>query len=93
VNHGPVLRNGSTGDDVRRLQRVLVMMKSLAFEQIDGVFGPKTESAVRDVQAAEGLTVDGVVGPQTWGALPADPNTPQIARGAHGAVVTALCEH
>ena len=90
MNHGPVLRNRSTGDDVRRLQRVLVMMKSLGFEQIDGMFGAKTESAVRDVQAAEGLTVDGVVGPNTWGALPADPNTPQIARGTRGAVVTAL---
>src|SRR3954465_10263751 len=66
------------------------MMKSLGFEQIDGGVGAKTASAVRDVQAAEGLTVDGVVGPQTWGALPADPKTPQIARGARGVVVTAL---
>ena len=69
MNHGPVLRNGSTGDDVRRLQRVLVMMKSLGFEQIDGMFGAKTEAAVRGFQDALDVTVDGVVGPVTWRAL------------------------
>jgi peptidoglycan hydrolase-like protein with peptidoglycan-binding domain len=33
---------------------------------------------------------DGIVGPVTWQALPADPNTPVLARGASGSVVTAL---
>jgi peptidoglycan hydrolase-like protein with peptidoglycan-binding domain len=75
---------------VRRLQRLLVMMKLLDFDEIDGAFGPKTDAAVRDFQSGAGLAVDGVVGPQTWNALPADPDTPQIARGAHGPVVTAL---
>jgi peptidoglycan hydrolase-like protein with peptidoglycan-binding domain len=90
MNHGPTIRSGSTGNDVRRLQRLLVMMKSLNFDEIDGVFGANTDAAVRDFQSGNGLTVDGVVGPQTWNALPADPDTPQVARGAHGAVVTAL---
>src|SRR5207247_1157692 len=35
-------------------------------------------------------TANGVVGPQTWQALPADPKTPRLARGANGASVTAL---
>src|SRR5919107_3592577 len=90
MNHGPTIRNGSSGADVRRLQRLLVMMKLLDFDEIDGAFGPKTEAAVRDFQSGNGLASDGVVGPQTWNALPADPDTPQLARGAHGAVVTAL---
>jgi peptidoglycan hydrolase-like protein with peptidoglycan-binding domain len=75
---------------VRRLQRVLVMIKLLAYDQIDGAFGARTEAAVRAFQQGEGLGVDGVVGPDTWAALPAAPNTPQLRSGAHGAAVTAL---
>ena len=90
MNHGPTIRTGSSGTDVRRLQRLLVMMKLLEFDEIDGAFGPKTDAAVRDFQSSNGLAIDGVVGPQTWNALPADPDTPQIARGASGALVTAL---
>lgn len=39
---------------------------------IDGVFGPVTDHAVRDFQEHHGCTVDGIVGPQTMGALVAD---------------------
>ena len=35
----------------------------------DAQFGPTTERAVRAYQADEGLTVDGAVGPETWGEL------------------------
>jgi peptidoglycan hydrolase-like protein with peptidoglycan-binding domain len=84
MNSGPTLKTGSTGDDVRRLQRILVMMKGLDYTGIDGVFGPNTESAVQDFQAGAGLAADGIVGPKTWAALPADPRTPLLAKGAHG---------
>src|ERR1700755_3672327 len=90
MNSGSTIRNGSTGDDVRRLQRILVMTKSLGYTEIDGVFGAKTETAVKDFQSGSGLTADGIVGPNTWHALPADPNTPQVGPGSHGPVVTAL---
>ena len=36
---------------------------------MDGNFGPKTEAAVQGFQTADQIQVDGVVGPQTWGAL------------------------
>jgi peptidoglycan hydrolase-like protein with peptidoglycan-binding domain len=90
MNSGPTLSAGSTGADVRRLQRLLVMMKLLEPAGIDGVFGPQTASAVQSFQEGEGLAADGVVGPLTWQALPADPDTPELARGATGSVVTAL---
>src|SRR5436190_19421624 len=86
----PTLRRGSRGADVRSLQRILVMIKVLEFDEIDGDFGSKTETAVRTFQQSEGLTVDGIVGPNTWAALPPAPNTPRVARGAGGAVVSAL---
>ncbi len=90
MNTGPTIRNGSTGNDVRRLQRILVMIKALGYTEIDGAFGAQTEAAVKDFQSGNGLTADGIVGPQTWSALPADPNTPQVGPGSHGPVITAL---
>lgn len=37
--------------------------------EIDGKFGPQTKSAVEAFQSANGLKVDGTVGPQTWNLL------------------------
>lgn len=36
---------------------------------IDGIFGPKTAAAVRSLQSARGLAVDGIAGPFTFQAL------------------------
>ena len=63
-----VLRNGARGDDVAELQGMLRAELGRAVE-VDGIFGPQTEHAVRAYQRAHGLVVDGIVGPQTWATL------------------------
>ncbi|MBW4460179.1 MAG: peptidoglycan-binding protein [Nodosilinea sp. WJT8-NPBG4] len=64
----PVLRPGMEGDAVRQLQQRL-RTKKFYSGAVDGVFGSQTEAAVRAAQAANDLTVDGIVGPATWRAL------------------------
>ncbi|HZV01803.1 MAG TPA: GH25 family lysozyme [Planctomycetota bacterium] len=63
------LREGATGSEVVTLQRALATAGFSPGAQ-DGDFGPATLAAVEAFQAAKGLTVDGVVGPATWAALP-----------------------
>ena len=64
----PLVLSGSKGDAVRALQ---TRLNQLGYDcgTIDGVFGPKTLAAVKAFQTAKLLTVDGMVGSQTWGAL------------------------
>jgi peptidoglycan hydrolase-like protein with peptidoglycan-binding domain len=42
-----------------------------ARQPADGVFGPGTEAAVRAFQRTQGLVPDGIIGPKSWGLLPA----------------------
>ena len=62
------LRRGSKGDAVRELQLALYHLDHENL-MVDGIFGGKTEAAVRDFQDKCGLTVDGIVGPKTWAAI------------------------
>jgi peptidoglycan hydrolase-like protein with peptidoglycan-binding domain len=55
MNQGTTLRKGSTGDEVKRAQRILVMIQLLDFRGIDGFFGTKTDRAVRWFQLGKGL--------------------------------------
>jgi peptidoglycan hydrolase-like protein with peptidoglycan-binding domain len=84
MNRGPQLAVGARGRDVQRVQTIFVMMKTLGFDKIDGVFGTLTRNAVVAFQEGEGLLADGVVGdsigPRTWWA-PA---------GAAGATLASL---
>ncbi len=67
-----VLRIGSKGPEVARLQRLLNQkVQPSPNLVVDGDFGNRTDAAVRAFQRSRGLTVDGVVGPRTWAALEA----------------------
>lgn len=63
----PLIKKGSSGEAVRKLQRLLNAAGASLEE--DGSFGPATDAAVRAYQKAHGLEVDGEVGPMTWGKL------------------------
>ena len=63
-----VLRLGSKGEDVRTLQKMLNLVDD-ADLKVDGDFGKDTQSAVRSFQSNNGLKVDGIAGPATWGKL------------------------
>lgn len=72
----PLLRVGSRGEAVKTVQRAVGA-------SADGIFGPKTRSAVQQFQRAHGLEPDGVVGPNTWGAIngASKPPAPPTAAG------------
>lgn len=67
VEDNPLLRRGSKGEDVQRLQRALAKWGSRI--EVDGDFGEKTEAAVKAFQKDHGLVPDGIVGQYTWRAL------------------------
>jgi peptidoglycan hydrolase-like protein with peptidoglycan-binding domain len=73
-NAMPTLREGSQGGVVRSLQQALTSGASGLWETtpqgIDGHYGQNTGASVRAFQGWANLPVDGVVGQQTWTALP-----------------------
>ena len=83
---------GSAGDDVKRLQRVLARhLQWNPFGPITGTFDASLESSVKSFQQANGLTVDGIVGPATWSALPNYREaSPELKNGSMGPAVAWL---
>jgi peptidoglycan hydrolase-like protein with peptidoglycan-binding domain len=67
ASNATLLREGDSGDAVRRLQEAL--NKNGAQLEADGIFGPLTRAEVERYQASKALMVDGIAGPQTLGAL------------------------
>jgi putative chitinase len=57
-----LLKKGSKGDDVKKLQAKLGLAA-------DGIFGGGTEAKVKEWQAANGLAADGIVGEGTWSKM------------------------
>ena len=70
---GTALRTGSTGSAVEQVQfwlNTLAQYESaIPSLAVDGSYGAATASAVRAFQRRYGLTVDGVVGRETWNAI------------------------
>jgi peptidoglycan hydrolase-like protein with peptidoglycan-binding domain len=72
VSPFPLVRRGDRDHPVKTLQYLLRARGHTV--TVDGIFGPKTDAAVRDFQKAlhqdiPSVTVDGIVGPITWRAL------------------------
>lgn len=68
VGQRPVLKRGSAGEPVRRLQRVLNAALNRRI-RVDGLFGPATTDAVKRYQRLVGHPRHGVVTEKTWKAL------------------------
>lgn len=84
------ISEGDTGPTVRWLQYLLVR-RTMSDNEIDGIFGPITKQAVEEFQQSAHITVDGIVGPETWGALGGDgPEPPTLSDGSEGQVVERL---
>jgi peptidoglycan hydrolase-like protein with peptidoglycan-binding domain len=83
VVHWPIVRRGQEYPPVSTLQYLLrAHGHAIA---ADGIFGPRTEAAVRAFQASTGLTSDGIVGPHTWAALMVT-----VRRGSRGDAVRGV---
>jgi len=64
------LKTGSKGDEVKALQDFLISQGyDVGKTGADGIFGSNTAAAVKKFQQDKGLSVDGIVGSQTWGAI------------------------
>lgn len=69
MNGQRTLRKGCSGEDVAELQRTLMRMGYQSVGKADGIFGTKTEEAVKSFQGYHGLTVDGIVGEKTMAKI------------------------
>lgn len=69
VSHQTIKR-GSRGPDVVECQQDLIKLEyDVGPAGADGIFGKKTEAAVKAFQGASGLKQDGICGADTWAAL------------------------
>jgi peptidoglycan hydrolase-like protein with peptidoglycan-binding domain len=84
----PLLQIGDQNRDVRRLQRAL--RRAGQNIRIDGRFRQETWTAVCSLQRSRGLDADGIAGPLTWAALPADAPMPLLRLGSQGDPVAGL---
>jgi peptidoglycan hydrolase-like protein with peptidoglycan-binding domain len=81
ISFPPLLARGSKGSVVSALQKALKIFDPSADPgPIDGDFGPRTETAVRAYQSFQSITVDGIVGHETW----------WVPAGAAGATLASL---
>ena len=85
VGTWPVLRQGTANSAVTVRSLQYLLNAHGAGLAVDGIFGARTNSAVRSFQASRGLVVDGIVGPQTWSSV-----LVTVRRGSVGSAVKAF---
>lgn len=85
----PTLRVGSRGAAVTKAQSAL-LKNGFNPGAVDGVFGAKTEVALKGFQAKVKLTADGVLGPKSWCALMSAGTRPIVKEGSSGEAVTRV---
>lgn len=81
----PLVQKGDQAFPVRSLQQLLRARNHPV--AVDGIFGPKTEAAVKQFQQSKGLSADGKVGKQTWPKL-----IVQVRKGDSGDAVRGVQE-
>ena len=64
---GDIVQRGDCGSTVVFIQDRLIQLGFTVAS--DGLFGPGTETAVKNFQSSRGLVADGIVGPLTWTKL------------------------
>ncbi|MBL8675212.1 MAG: peptidoglycan-binding protein, partial [Rhodospirillales bacterium] len=69
----PTIPKRSTGPSVSYCQNILNQRTQPPPLWVDGIFAAMTDARVRAFQLMRHLTVDGIVGPQTWAALHSGP--------------------
>jgi len=85
VGTWPVVRQGAANAAVTVRSLQYLLNAHGAGLAVDGIFGARTNSAVRSFQASHGLVVDGIVGPQTWSSV-----LVTVRRGSVGPAVKAF---
>lgn len=85
-----ILKLGSRGPCVKTLNELLIARGGLDARSISVMdyFGPPTSFSIREFQTANGLTVDAIVGPQTWKALGESVNAATSPSPGDGGAIT-----
>ena len=100
----PVLKEGSKGEAVQELQKLLLPHRAFVYlnqqgaclfpgdKVIDGIFGSKTKQAVIIYQSMKFLIEDGIVGDKTWRSLykGAPVDMPILKLGSKGELVEKI---
>lgn len=71
-------KRGSTGSEVKKIQQKLIQWGYMT-GTADGIYGAKTEAAVKRFQQKNGLTADGIAGSATLGKMGISSQTTQSA--------------
>ena len=85
----PTVKYGDSGEAVSQAQRALRRTPNTTLV-VDGSFGSKTETAVKEFQKEAGLPTTGVVDVATWTALPTGNPMPVLKEGAKSPAVQSL---